>query len=226
MIRVATYNVHGFVGLDQRRDPARTAAVITELQCDAVGLQEVDSRYCSSAIDTIERHTGMRAVPGVTMSTPSGDYGNVLLSRVAVRGVRRHDLTVDNREPRGALEAELEADGGAAFRMIVTHLGLRRSEGDGRPLRCSASSTGAPPASRWCWPPTSMSGGRDRKTWPGSGASSARLQRSAASPRRCPRWRSTVSGCGHRGRCRTSGSTERPWRDARRTTFPWWPPWI
>ena len=128
MTRVGSYNVHGFVGRDGRRDVERTATVIAELDCDAVGLQEVDSRGHPSTLAELEQRTGMRAVPGVTMSTPTGDYGNVLLTSCTVLDVDRHDLSVEGREPRGALGAVLEAGDGSVFRMVVTHLGLRRSE--------------------------------------------------------------------------------------------------
>ena len=43
-LRIASYNVHGCVGTDRRKDAARIAEVIRELDCDTVGLQEVDHR--------------------------------------------------------------------------------------------------------------------------------------------------------------------------------------
>ena len=128
MIRVATFNVHGFVGRDRRRDLVRTAAVISELECTAVGLQEVDSRTDDATIAALERRTGMRAMSGVTMASPVGDYGNLMLTTGRASEVRRHDLTVPGREPRGALEAKIEIAHESSLRMIVTHLGLRRSE--------------------------------------------------------------------------------------------------
>ncbi len=128
MTRVGTYNVHGFVGRDGRRDVERTAQVIGELDCGAIGLQEVDSRGHSSSLAELEDQTGMRAVPGITMSTETGGFGNVLLTRLVVGEVKRHDLSVPGREPRGAVDVLLEADDGSVFRMVVTHLGLRLSE--------------------------------------------------------------------------------------------------
>ena len=41
-LRVATYNVHGCVGMDRQRSEARIAEVIAQLSVDIVGLQEVD----------------------------------------------------------------------------------------------------------------------------------------------------------------------------------------
>lgn len=127
-LRVATYNVHSGVGADGRCDPARIADVICELSADAVALQEVESRH--GELDTLEflaERTGMTAVPGPTMLRTIGDYGNALLTRAGVLQVRRVDLSVPGREPRGAIDAVLQA-GGARLRAIATHLGLRPAE--------------------------------------------------------------------------------------------------
>jgi len=128
VIRVGSFNVHGFVGRDGRRDLPRIAQVINELDCDAIGLQEVDSRGAASSFTELEELTGMHVIPGVTIAAPDGDYGNVLLTTRRAVDVIRHDLTVAGREPRGAIEARLDDAAGMAFIMIVTHLGLRRRE--------------------------------------------------------------------------------------------------
>src|SRR6476619_1483610 len=41
-LRVATYNVHGCVGMDRRRSESRIAEVIASMAADIVGLQELD----------------------------------------------------------------------------------------------------------------------------------------------------------------------------------------
>jgi endonuclease/exonuclease/phosphatase family metal-dependent hydrolase len=128
VIRVATYNVHGFVGRDGRRDPGRIATVIRGLDCDAVGLQEVDSRGARAALDELERRTGMEAVAGATIVESDGEYGNALLTTARILDLHRHDLAVEGREPRGAIEARLETPAGSVFTMIVTHFGLKRGE--------------------------------------------------------------------------------------------------
>ena len=57
-LRVATYNVHGCVGMDRQRSEARIAEVIAQLSVDIVGLQELDlSRRRSAGVD----QTGMIA---------------------------------------------------------------------------------------------------------------------------------------------------------------------
>jgi len=121
-LRVASYNVHGCVGTDGRRDAARIAAVIEETGCDTVGLQESDHE-----LDLIAGKTGMEAVPGLTLLRHDGHYGNALLTRRKVLAVRRLAFTWSGREPRNALDVDLEV-GGHTVRVIVTHLGLWPAE--------------------------------------------------------------------------------------------------
>lgn len=128
---VASYNIHQCVGTDGRRDAARIAAVIRDLDCDAIGLQEVDSsagpHADSMQLDYLARATGMDALAGPTILRHDGDYGNALLTRRPVLAVRRHDISFAAREPRGALDVDLDVDG-HRVRVIVTHLGLRPAE--------------------------------------------------------------------------------------------------
>jgi endonuclease/exonuclease/phosphatase family metal-dependent hydrolase len=130
-VRIASYNIHRCLGLDGRCDPARTAHVIRELDCDIVGLQEVDSRRGaredSMQLEYLARMTGMQAIPGATILRHDGDYGNALLTRRPVLAVRRHDFSFRKREPRGALDVDLQL-GENRVQVIVTHLGLRPAE--------------------------------------------------------------------------------------------------
>jgi endonuclease/exonuclease/phosphatase family metal-dependent hydrolase len=128
---VASYNVHRCLGGDGRRDPDRIAAVIDEMGADVVGLQEVDAsvhpRFGVDQFAHLARATRSTAIAGPTLRSHRGRYGNVLLTHVPVVGVRLIDLSVPGREPRGAIDADLEVDG-ARIRVVVTHLGLRGAE--------------------------------------------------------------------------------------------------
>jgi len=62
-----------------------------------------------------------------TLARSVGHYGNGLLTRFPVTAIRRLDLSVPGREPRGALDVDLDMDG-VALRVIVTHFGLRATE--------------------------------------------------------------------------------------------------
>jgi endonuclease/exonuclease/phosphatase family metal-dependent hydrolase len=128
---VATYNVHACVGVDRRYDPNRVAAVIRELDADIVALQEVAARdRRGTLIDEftyLAKMTGFQAVPGPNLVDRRGIFGNVVLTRWPVIEVRRVDLSVAGREPRGAIDFDL-AVGGRPVRVIATHLGLRLRE--------------------------------------------------------------------------------------------------
>ena len=117
-LRIASYNVHGCRGTDGRKDASRIAGVIAELECDTVGLQEVDYR-----LDYIAGRVGMEAVPGLTLVRHDGPYGNALLTKRKVLDVRRLALGYGRREPRNALDVDLDVCG-QKLRVIVTHLGL------------------------------------------------------------------------------------------------------
>lgn len=126
-LRIATYNVHGGVGLDRRYDPGRVARVIAELDVDVIALQELQSRDDSNMLDILQRATTMYAVAATTFRTKFGDFGNGLLSRFPVVSNERIDLSIRGREPRNAIDAHLDCNG-VALRIIATHLGLQSSE--------------------------------------------------------------------------------------------------
>lgn len=121
-LRIASYNVHGCRGSDGKKDAARIARVIEELGCDTIGLQEVDYR-----LDYIAQKLGMHAIPGLTLARHDGPFGNALLTRRKVLDVRRLGFTYSGREPRNALDVDLEVNG-ETVRVIVTHLGLWPAE--------------------------------------------------------------------------------------------------
>jgi endonuclease/exonuclease/phosphatase family metal-dependent hydrolase len=126
-LRLATYNVHGWVGLDLIRDMGRSLAIINELGADIVGLQEVtfsDGDLGEFPRRRISNETGMEFIEGPTLNKGDGVYGNGLLTKLPIISVHRLDLSVDGREPRGALNLELELNGLKA-RVITTHLGLK-----------------------------------------------------------------------------------------------------
>jgi endonuclease/exonuclease/phosphatase family metal-dependent hydrolase len=130
-LRIASYNIHKCVGLDGRRDPARVAAVLRELEADVIGLQEVDAcpggSSDSAQMDYLAHALSLHAIAGPTILRHDGHYGNALLTRRPVLDVRHLDLTVYRREPRAAIDVDLDVDG-AVVRIIVTHLGLLPGE--------------------------------------------------------------------------------------------------
>jgi endonuclease/exonuclease/phosphatase family metal-dependent hydrolase len=125
---VASYNIHKCVGVDNRFDPGRIAAVIAELDADVIALQEVDRRFGQRTgllnATALERRTGLTMLH--VSDTPGGHgwHGNALLVRQA-RLIRLRRLHLPGAEARGALVAELQLPAGR-FRVVAAHLGLLR----------------------------------------------------------------------------------------------------
>jgi endonuclease/exonuclease/phosphatase family metal-dependent hydrolase len=118
--------VHGFVGTDGRRDVGRVARVLSALDADVVGLQEV-ARGPDDRLARLARATGHRGIYGATRLEEDGQFGNALLTRLPVDAVERHDVSVPGREARGLLSVRLRR-GSTTLRVLVTHFGLRFQE--------------------------------------------------------------------------------------------------
>jgi len=124
-ISVATWNVHRCTGRDGRHDPARTLAVLRELDADVIALQELQWRPEDALhlLDDFAGHLGYTPLAGPTLLKQDGHYGNAVLTRLGVMRVERIDLSVPGREPRGALDIFLDGRIGV-LRVVATHLGL------------------------------------------------------------------------------------------------------
>ncbi len=128
-ISVATYNVHRCIGRDSRYDPMRILAVLRELDADFIALQELQWRNEDAlhVLADFAARLGYASVAGPTLFKPDGHYGNAVLTRLEVAKIERIDLSVAQREPRGALDIELAVPQGV-LRVISTHLGLSPGE--------------------------------------------------------------------------------------------------
>ena len=126
-LTVVSYNIHQCVGLDRCRDPSRIAQVLNELNADIIGLQEVHSESGGSAelhqMSYLAALTNRTAIAGPIITSTTGEYGNVLLTRHRVVNIRLIDLSVPGREARGAIDADIDT-GHGVIRVIVSHLGL------------------------------------------------------------------------------------------------------
>ena len=128
-ITLASYNIHSCRGIDGKYDPERVLAVLHELQADVIALQEVDSREHRGLelLQCIGAELKLEPIAGPTLLKHTGHYGNGILTRFPAKDVRRIDLSFPEREPRGALDVELDCQGNS-LQIIATHLGLRPSE--------------------------------------------------------------------------------------------------
>lgn len=130
LIRIASYNIRKARGLDQKRLPERTLAVINALNADIVVLQEADRRMGvrKPAIPRklIEEETDFELVDVSTNGVSIGWHGNAILTRRPhqVTGVSRVELP--GLEPRGAIRVDLDI--GKEVSLVAAHLGLRRRD--------------------------------------------------------------------------------------------------
>ena len=134
-LRVATYNVHGCVGMDRQRSESRIAEVIASLSADIVGLQELDhNRARSKAVDqagAIAKQLGWHHFFHPAMRRAEELYGDAILSRYPI--TVRHAVELPGfapwycRETRGVTWAEAETPLGR-IHIINTHFGLGRQE--------------------------------------------------------------------------------------------------
>ena len=128
-MKLATYNIHACIGTDRRFDPDRIVKVLREIDADVVALQEVEHHRVGDLdlLDYLASETGLHAIAGPTLLRESRHYGNALLTRLPVTALHRIDLSMPNREPRGAIDVTLDCDG-QRLQIIATHLGLHPRE--------------------------------------------------------------------------------------------------
>jgi endonuclease/exonuclease/phosphatase family metal-dependent hydrolase len=134
-LRVATYNVHGCVGMDRQRSERRVAEVIASMSADVVGLQELDlGRARSSHADQaalIAKELGWKYYFHPAMRIGDEQYGNAIVSRFPIVLKRAAEMPGAApwycREQRGAIWIQAETDLGPVH-IINSHFGLGRSE--------------------------------------------------------------------------------------------------
>ena len=137
-IRIVTYNVHKCRGLDRRVRPARILRVLRELEADIIALQEVLSIPGAGPEEDqagyIAGGLGFASFLGENRKLNGGAYGNLVLSRYPLRAALNHDISIDGREPRGCMRADVEVPGTALLHVFNVHLGTayleRREQGN------------------------------------------------------------------------------------------------
>jgi endonuclease/exonuclease/phosphatase family metal-dependent hydrolase len=101
--------------------------VIRETGAQIVALQEVTvPSDCGPTAQDLGAAAGLFPVSGPTLMRREAAFGNLVLSRWEPSLVRRLDLSLPAREPRGALDLVFADPPG--LRVIATHLGLRAYE--------------------------------------------------------------------------------------------------
>jgi endonuclease/exonuclease/phosphatase family metal-dependent hydrolase len=125
-LKVATYNVHRWTGMNGRKspDPARAGFVISDLDADVIALQEVlrpTGEPCPLA--AIADALGMHLTFAVTRQHRRGELGNAILSRFPMTAVSVIDISHSRLERRGALAVQLNGEAGN-LGVVATHLSL------------------------------------------------------------------------------------------------------
>jgi endonuclease/exonuclease/phosphatase family metal-dependent hydrolase len=126
-VRLMTWNIHGGMGPDGRHDLERMLALVRRADPDVLALQEIDSRRAPGSehpVAMLKRVLGHHGISAAAITTPDGDYGQVLLSRWPMTKTAVHDISVPGREPRRAITAVINAPAGDLF-VLATHLGLK-----------------------------------------------------------------------------------------------------
>ncbi|HET7409050.1 MAG TPA: endonuclease/exonuclease/phosphatase family protein [Paracoccaceae bacterium] len=128
-LRLASYNIRKAVGLDWRRDPARTLQVIGGLGADIVALQEADKRLgprpAAISRAAIARETGLRPVPLARSPVSLGWHGNAVLVRGDLQVEDTRLIELPGIEPRGGVLVRVRTPDGL-LTVVGVHLGLRR----------------------------------------------------------------------------------------------------
>jgi endonuclease/exonuclease/phosphatase family metal-dependent hydrolase len=142
LMRILTYNIHGWRTADGQPNLAGVARVIEESRADVVGLNEVfHPRQVAGAdgpaLEALARRVGMHFVFGPCLRWPAQDqlpadaYGNALLSRWPILASAAHHLTpkeedaqnlLAQKEQRGLLEGRLLLPTQQSFTVYVLHL--------------------------------------------------------------------------------------------------------
>jgi endonuclease/exonuclease/phosphatase family metal-dependent hydrolase len=136
-VRVATYNVHRWQGINGRSKPdvARAGYVISELDADVIALQEVLRPFApegsagpggidgDDALGRLCEELDLHLAFAATRQHRRGQLGNAILSRFPITAISVIDISFSRIERRGALAARV-GHAGASLGVVATHLSL------------------------------------------------------------------------------------------------------
>jgi endonuclease/exonuclease/phosphatase family metal-dependent hydrolase len=144
-IRLMTWNIHGARPMLGRPDLGRVIAFVRGYAPDIVALQEIDARRCGPAFDLLSNALGVHRAEARMMIAPEGDRGHVVLTRWPIVRSQLHDVSMERREPRAALEATVATPMGR-LHVVAVHLGLslRERHRQARKLAALATATATP----------------------------------------------------------------------------------
>ncbi len=131
-LRTVSYNIRHAQGNDNMVDLGRTAALLSNLRPDIVGLQEVDNRASRSGSVDQARLLGerlkMESAFGSFMDFQGGQYGLAILSRFPISQTEEIRLP-DGNEPRVALAATVTLPDGQSLVVVNVHFDWVEDDG-------------------------------------------------------------------------------------------------
>jgi len=131
IVRVMTWNIHGGLGTDGRRDLKRIVDCVRKHDPDIVALQEVGARReiagMEEAFTFLSDALGKHIAESRLVTAPDGNYGHALLCRWPLTESVCHDISYRRREPRAAIEAVAQTPFGP-LHVVAVHLGLSFAE--------------------------------------------------------------------------------------------------
>jgi endonuclease/exonuclease/phosphatase family metal-dependent hydrolase len=138
-LRIATYNIHRCRGLDRRVIPARTAAVLAEIDADVVALQEVIGSNATNPghAEELGAALGMGWVMAPARRLRGHLFGNVVLSRLPIRRHYQYDLSWNERESRCCQRVDLAVND-RTVHFYNVHLGTSLIERRHQAVRLAA----------------------------------------------------------------------------------------
>ncbi|MFC1636728.1 endonuclease/exonuclease/phosphatase family protein [Planctomycetota bacterium] len=134
-VTVLTYNIYHGEDANGGSNLDAVAEIINSLEPDLVALQEVD--YKTTRVKGLDltaelsRRTGMQGIFGKAMDYAGGEYGEAVLCRHPVVGIKNNLLPHSPKaEPRAALEIHVEFPSGERVVFVGTHLDHVRDQTD------------------------------------------------------------------------------------------------
>lgn len=125
-LKIASYNVHNAIGMDDVVDFDRIAKVINDMEVDAIAIQELDSATERSnglvILDELAKRTNMTGTFNSSIQFDGGKYGNGILTKE--QPLRTEATALPGREEeRSLLIVELEH-----YVVCCTHLSLNKQD--------------------------------------------------------------------------------------------------
>ncbi|MDR1645944.1 MAG: endonuclease/exonuclease/phosphatase family protein [Tannerellaceae bacterium] len=125
-LRIMSYNVHNFVGMDGVRDYQRIAGLVNEVAPDVVAIQEADSATLRSegvyTLGELSARTQMHPTYAPAIDYQGGKYGVGVLSKEKPQAVRMIPLP-GREEKRMLLVVEFER-----YAFACTHFSLTEDD--------------------------------------------------------------------------------------------------